>query len=39
MIASADSSTLRSRQAMGALRTQDVMMQVGYPLTAGNRHV
>lgn len=34
-----DSSTLRSHQAVGMLGTQDVMMEVGYPLTAGNRHI
>jgi len=24
---------------MGVLRTQEVMMQVSYPLSAGNRHI
>ncbi len=33
------SSTLRSHEAMGMLRTQEVMMQVSYPLSAGNRHI
>jgi hypothetical protein len=32
-------STLRSHEAMGMLRTQEVMMQVSYPLSAGNRHI
>jgi hypothetical protein len=32
-------STLRSHEAMGMLRTEEVMMQVSYPLSAGNRHI
>ena len=32
-------STLRSHEAMGVLRAQELMMQVSYPLSAGNRHI
>ena len=32
-------SALRSHEAMGMLRTQEVMMQVSYPLSATNRHI
>jgi hypothetical protein len=32
-------SALRSHEAMGMLGRQDVMMQVSYPLSAGNRHI
>ena len=32
-------SVLRSHEAMVMLGTQDVMMQVSYPLSAGNRHI
>jgi hypothetical protein len=32
-------STLGPHEAMGVLRTQEVMMQVSYPLSAGNRHI
>ena len=34
-----DLSPLRSHEAMGMLGAQEVMMQVGYPLSAGNRHI
>jgi hypothetical protein len=30
---------LRSHQPVGALCAQNVMVEVGYPLTAGNSHV
>jgi hypothetical protein len=30
---------LRSHEAMGMLGAQEVMMQVSYPLPAGNRHI
>jgi hypothetical protein len=33
------SSPLRSHEAMGMLGAQKVMVQVGYPLSAGNRHI
>jgi hypothetical protein len=32
-------SALRSHEAMGMLGAQEVMMQVSYPLSAGNRHI
>ena len=32
-------SPLRPHEAVGMLRTQEVMMQVRYPLSAGNRHI
>jgi hypothetical protein len=32
-------STLRPHEATGMLRAQDVMMQIGYPLPAGDRHI
>ena len=32
-------STLRPHEAMGMLRTQDVMVEIGYPLPAGDRHI
>ena len=32
-------SALVAHEAMGMLRTQDVMVQIGYPLSAGDRHI
>ena len=32
-------SALRSHEAMSMLRTQDVVMQISYPLTTGDRHI
>jgi hypothetical protein len=32
-------SALRAHEAMGMLRTQDVMVQISYPLSAGDRHI
>jgi hypothetical protein len=32
-------SALRPHEAMGMLRTQDVMVQISYPLPAGDRHI
>ncbi len=34
-----DLSPLRAHEAMGMLGAQEVMMQVSYPLSAGNRHI